>query len=132
MSIRNGTVFRTVKSFTNALNKFDGPVAATISAHISNFERAWKASKHDGEIPSGFCLEFDKDAKGPYRLYQVRVGPKHGYRADVVFLDSGSNAYWVYTFKKVRNRQPEDMQRARFYAQQLWEELQGGNNHGTR
>lgn len=132
MNVRSETVFYRTIGFTDALSEFDSPVVAAVNAHIQHFERAWKASKHDGDIPKGFDLEFDKEAKGPYRLYQVRVGPKHGYRADVVFLDNGSDAYWVYTFKKVRDRQPEDMKRARIQAQRLWEELQGGNHHGTR
>lgn len=132
MSIRSGTVFYRDAGFTSALDKFDYSVVAAINAHIIHFERAWRASKHDGDIPAGFCLEAYHDIDGPYRLYQIRVGPKHGYRATIMFLDRGSDAYWMYVFKKVKDRQPEDMKRARMCAQQLWNELQRRNDHGTR
>ena len=48
-------------------------------------------------------------------------GTPPGYRAWVMFLEESTNAYWVYAFKKVRDRQPEDMNRARMLAQRYWE-----------
>jgi hypothetical protein len=49
-----------------------------------------------------------------------------------MFLDSSSDAYWIDIFKKVKDRQPEDMKRARLLAQRLWDELKRRNDHGTR
>ncbi len=117
--LRSATVFRSVASFTSALNEFDMPVVASINAHLLHFERAWKASRHDGEIPTGFYFEAYADVDGPYRLCQIRVGPNHGFRALVMFLNNSPDAYWIYIFKKVKNRQPEDMKRARTLAQRL-------------
>ena len=54
MSSRSETVFRRLASFTKNLDEFDSNVATPIAAHIIQFENAWKVSKHDGEIPSGF------------------------------------------------------------------------------
>lgn len=132
MGTRSGTVFHTNASFLEALNTFNYPIVAAINTHVAHFERTWRASQHDGDIPAGFCLEAYHDIEGPYRLYQIRVGPKHGYRANILFLDRGSDAYWMYIFKKVKDRQPEDMKRARIHAQRLWNELQREEDHGKR
>ncbi len=132
MGTRSNTVFRKLSGFTTALDAFDTSVAAAITAHILQFERAWKASRHDGELPTGFRFEAYLKVDAPYRLCQIRVGPKHGYRALVMFLDSSSDAYWIDIFKKVKDRQPEDMKRARLLAQRLWDELKRRNDHGTR
>ncbi len=123
MGSRSETVFRRLVNFSTALDELDTSVAASIIAHIIQFEKAWKVSKHDGEIPSGFHFEPYLRVDDPYRLCQIRVGPKHGYRALAMFLNRSSDAYWIHLFKKVKNRQPEDMQRARILAQQLWNEL---------
>ena len=132
MSSRSETVFRRLASFTKNLDEFDSNVATPIAAHIIQFENAWKVSKHDGEIPSGFHFEAYLKVDEPYRLCQIRVGPKHGYRALVVFLDRSSDAYWIYVFKKVKDRQPEDMNRARVLAQKLWNELKRRDSNESR
>jgi hypothetical protein len=132
VNLRSATAFRSVASFTLALNELDVPVVAAINAHILHFERAWKASRHDGEIPTGFVFEAYTDGDGPYRLCQIRVGPGHGFRAIVMFLDNSPDAYWLYIYKKARNRQPEDMKRARTLAQRLWDELEKRDKHGKR
>ena len=124
MGPRNTAVFYRIASFDNGLNTFDTRVVATIEAHIVHFERAWKASGHDGEIPSSFFFEAYLHVDEPYRLCQIRVGPKRGYRALIMFLNRSPNAFWIYVFKKVKNRQPEDMERARIIAQKLWNQLQ--------
>jgi hypothetical protein len=120
---RSNTVFRKLFGFTTAVDMFDMSVVAAINAHILQFERAWKASRHDGELPTGFRFEAYLKVDEPYRLCQIRVGPKHGYRALVMFLDRSSDAYWIYVFKKVKDRQPEDMNRARLLAQRFWHQL---------
>lgn len=132
VSLRSATVFRSVVSFTSALDGFDVSAAAIISAHLMHFEKAWKASRHDGEIPTGFVFEAYIDVDGPYRLCQIRVGPGHGFRAIVMFLDNSPEGYWIYIFKKVRDRQPDDMKRARTLAQRLWDELEKRDKHGKR
>jgi hypothetical protein len=132
VSARSVTVFYSDDSFTDALNQLDVSVVAAVNVHLVRFENAWKASKHDGEIPAGFYLEAYHDVDGPYQLYQIRVGPRHGCRVVVMFLDGGSDAYWVHIFQKVKNRQPEDMKRAHLYAQRLWAKLQRRNDHETR
>lgn len=132
MSLRSATVFSTIESFTLALNEFDVSVVASINAHIVLFEKAWKGSKHDGEILSGFEFEAYTGVSGPYRLCQIRVGPGRGFRALVMFPNDSSEAYWIYIYKKVRNRQPDDMDRARTLAQRLWDKLQKRGTHGTR
>ena len=61
MSRRSGTFFYPNASFTIALDKFDLSVRAIITAHLLRFEEAWRASRDDGDVPAGFCLEFDRD-----------------------------------------------------------------------
>lgn len=121
MGSRSETVFFKLNSFTEIVDGYDKHVNRRITAHIIHFEIAWCASRHDGDLPSGYCTEQDKEVDGPYQLYQIRVGPGHSYRAWVMFLDRRSDAYWVYAFKKVKDRQPEDMNRARVLAQRHWE-----------
>jgi len=123
---RNKTVFSKIASFTEDLNGFDQHVSARISAHINHFEIAWRGSRHDGELPSGYHTEQDKEVVGPFLLYQIRVGPGKtpGYRAWVMFLDKSVNACWVYVFKKGKGRQPEDMRHARERALRHWEMVQ--------
>ena len=130
MGSRRETVFRRLASFTKSLDEFDTRVTAAITAHIIQFENAWKASRHDGEIPSGFCFEPYLKIDAPYRLCQIRVGPKRGYRALVMFLDRSSEAYWIYACKKVKDRQPDDMNRARILAERLWDELKRRGTNG--
>jgi len=122
--MRSNTVFRKLSGFITDLDRLDIAATESIIAHIIQFERAWKASRHDGELPSGFQFEAYLKVAEPYRLCQIRVGPKRGYRALVMIPDGGSDAYWIYVFKKVKDRQPEDMKRARSIAQRLWDELQ--------
>jgi hypothetical protein len=132
VSARSITIFYRDDCFTDALNQLDVSVVAAVNAHLIRFENVWKASKHNGDIPAGFYLEAYQDVDGLYQLYQIRVGPKHGCRVIIMFLDGGSDAYWVHIFKKVKDRQPEDMKRAHSYAQRLWEKLQRRNDYGTR
>jgi hypothetical protein len=130
MGARSETVFSRLSSFTEVVDGFDKSVKNAITAHIIHFEIAWCASKHDGELPSGYHAEQDKEVVGPYQLYQIRVGPgrTRGYRAWVMFLDGSPDAYWVYAFKKGKGRQPEDMERARVLAQRHWEKIRRRSN----
>jgi len=129
MGARSGTIFYQLRSFTEVVDGFDKRVSRTINVHIIHFQVAWKASRHDGELPSSCSVEQDKEAvDGPYRLYQIRVGPGRGYRAWVMFLDDNPDAYWIYAFKKEKDRQPEDMERARTIAQRYWEQIRRENN----
>ena len=125
MSSRSETVFFKLISFTEIVDGFDKHVNSRIIAHINRFEIAWCASRHDGDLPSGFHVEQDKEVVGPFQLYQIRVGPGNppGYRAWVMFLKESTDAYWVYAFKKGKDRQPEDMNRARVLAQRFWEKI---------
>ena len=128
MVARSETVFFRLRSFIKAIDRFDKHVSGSITAHIIHFEMAWCASRHDGELPSGYCVEQDKKGDGPYQLYQIRVGPGRGYRTWVMFLDDNSDAYWIYAFKKEKDRQPEDMERARVLAQNYWEQIRRERN----
>ena len=128
MSSRSKTIFFKLTSFTEIVERYDKQVNRRITAHINHFEIAWCASKHDGDLPSGFHAEQDKEVVGPFQLYQIRVGPGRGYRAWVMFLNGRSDAYWVYAFKKGKGRQPEDMDRARVLAQRHWEKIRRGTN----
>lgn len=114
-------------SFTEIVERFDKRVNQAINAHAAHFEKAWRASRHDGELPDGFEMEQDTEIVGPFQLYQIRVGPGRGYRADVMFLHESPEAYWVYAFKKGKRRQPEDMERARVLAQRQWEKIKRSN-----
>ncbi len=131
MGARSKTVFYTLKSFTEVVDGYDKQVTRRIAAHITHFEIAWRASRHDGDLPSGFHTEQDKEVVGPFQLYQIRVGPGNGYRAWIMFLQESTDAYWVYVFKKVKDRQPEDMNRARVLAQRHWEKIRRGTD-GSR
>jgi hypothetical protein len=128
MGARSETVFYQLRSFIKVVDGFDKSVSKTITDHIIHFQVAWKASRHDGEIPSSCSVEQDKKVNGPYQLYQIRVGPGCGYRAWVMFLSNSPDAYWIYVFKKTKDRQPEDMERARVVAQKYWEQIRRGNN----
>ena len=132
MHMREDIIFRRLFSFTAELNTFDASVIVVIDNHILQFQRSWKASRHDGELSASFHFEAYVKIDGPYRLCQIRVGPKHGYRALVVFLNGSSGAYWIYIFKKVKDKQPEDMKRARHLAQRFWNDLERKNDDGTR
>jgi len=126
---RSKTVFFQLANFEEKLNGFSGHIPKSIMAHIMRFQIAWCASRHDGDLPSGYCAEQDKEeVDGPYQLYQIRVGPNHGYRAWIMFLDESSEAYWVHIFKKVKDRQPEDMDRARVLARRHWNKIRRGRN----
>jgi hypothetical protein len=126
MGTRSKTAFYPLKSFTEVIDRFDTRVGKAITDHINYFQSAWKASRHDGELPSGYCVEQDKEVDGPYRLYQIRVGPGRGYRAWIMFLNNSPDAYWIYAFKKTKDKQPEDMERARVLAQRYW--IRRGSN----
>lgn len=123
MGSRSETVFSKLTSFTEIVDGYDSRVNRAITAHIIHFEIAWCASRHDGDLPSGYRTEQDKEVNSSYQLYQIRVGPGRSYRAWVMFPDGCSDAYWVYAFKKVKDRQPEDMKRARVIAQRYWEKI---------
>jgi hypothetical protein len=127
---RSDTVFSKLSIFIEIVDGYDKHVNRRITAHINRFEIAWCASRHDGDLPSGFRAEQDKEVVGPFQLYQIRVGPGNppDYRAWVMFLDEGIDAYWVYVFKKGKGRQPEDMERARVLALRHWEKIRRGTD----
>src|SRR2546428_9345359 len=99
VSSRSETVFFKLVGFIEIVDGYDKHVSRRITAHINHFEIAWCASRHDGDLPSGFHAEQDKEMIGPFQLYQIRVGPGNppSYRAWVMFLNEGTDAYWVYT-----------------------------------
>ena len=120
MNPRDETEFKMIQNFIGILDEYDYQVVAAIVAHLHHFKEVWCNSRHDGELSGGYCFEAYKDVNGPYRLGQIRVGPDHAYRALAMFLDGYPEAYWVYLFKKVRNKQQSDMNRGRILAQQFW------------
>lgn len=120
MTPRNGTKFSTRPTFTEVIDTYDISVAAAIVVHLQYFENAWRASRHDGELPNSFHFEAYTDVDGQYRLGQIRVGANHSYRVLAMFLNERSQAYWIYAYKKVKQRQQKDMERSRLIAQQLW------------
>lgn len=124
VSSRSNTKFEQIRIFKKLLSEYDGLIKKRITAHIIQFEIAWCASNDDGELPSRYYFESYTDVDGPYRLGQIRLGPNHGYRSLAMFLDKSSSAYWIYVYKKVRDRQPEDMERGRRIAQRLWNEIE--------
>jgi hypothetical protein len=130
VSSRSKTVFFKLICFKDVVDGYNKDVNSRITAHINHFEIAWCDSRHDGDLPSGFHAEQDKEDVGPFQLYQIRVGPGNppGYRAWIMFLDKSTDAYWVYAFKKGKGRQPEDMNRARVLAQRHWEQIRRGIN----
>lgn len=126
---RNSTKFSKTPTFIEIIDEYDNRVNATIVAHIMRFEVAWRNSKPDGDLPSGYCFElYSSEVDDQYRLGQIRLGPNHGYRAVAMFLNGYPEAYWEYAYKKVRDRQPQDMNRARDLARAHWDTMKRGND----
>jgi len=120
VEFRSRTTFYWFKTFEDAISSFNTIVTAEIVDDINRFEPAWRNSRYDGDLPSGFHFEHYKDVDGPYRLCHIRAGPRRGYRAVVVFPNGELKAWWVYAYKKGAMREHKEMERAYSCARLYW------------
>src|SRR5207247_2318545 len=108
LSSRRETEFKSDdnKRFEKAVDKLRS-VSMEIVADIGEFQRAYKHSDVDSELPKRFHFTHLETIAGCYSLHEIYVGPKGGYRAVVMFLHirvgGKLQAIWVFAFKKQRN-----------------------------
>jgi hypothetical protein len=120
VEFRSRAVFSWFQTFEDVINSFNAIITAEIVDDVSRFEVAWRNSRHDGELPSGFHFEHYKDVDGPYRLCHIRAGPKRGYRSVVLFPNGELNAWWIYFYKKEAMKERKEMEKAYSCARLYW------------
>jgi hypothetical protein len=125
--LRSETKFSPTPGFKAIVDALSGRDNKEVTSHILRFERAWRNSRSDGELPFRYHFEHYKDVDGPYRLCHIRAGPNNNYRVIVMFLDGHPKAYWIYLFKKGSRESPE-MKHARVLAKEFWDEVKGDKN----
>ena len=81
MEFRSRAVFSWFRSFEDAIKSFNAIVTAEIVDDVRRFEVAWRNSRHDGELPSGFHFEHHRTiefvvipAPGAFVLAGIGVG----------------------------------------------------------
>jgi len=100
-----------------------------ITADIMRFQRAYKQSNVNSDLPKGFNLTQLENVAGRYNLYEIYVGPNDNFRA-IVMLPHGRIrgrllAFWVFAFKKQRNIDRPMIERAKAIAHECWNSIEG-------
>jgi hypothetical protein len=100
-----------------------------ITADIMRFQRAYKQSNINSDLPKGFNLTQLENVAGRYNLYEIYVGPSDNFRAIVMFphgrIRGQLLAFWVFAFKKQRNIDRPMIERAKAIASECWKSIEG-------
>lgn len=108
---RSETKFFFEPRFDKVIGSFGLSNYAKILDDISKFEMAWNNSKDDEALPKRYNFHPYKGVSRVYKIYQIYVGPNQNYRSVLLFYD-GTNAYWIYAFKKEHDSEPQEVERA--------------------
>jgi hypothetical protein len=129
VGLRSETEFINYWRFNKAVDEFGITNSLRVSEHIIRFQRAYQQSNTDSEIPGRFEFKLIENVRGLYRLCQIYVGPNNNFRALVMFPHSRIHgqllAYWVYAFKKQRNVDRPQIERAKTIARECWSSIEG-------
>lgn len=117
---RSDTCFFKTGAFDKAVNKLREPGRARILSRANEFEQVWNRSKSDEDISPGFRLDQLAHKKGRYRVIEIRVA---NWRIALMVLEDVSRAYWIHTWRKTGQRNPQDVDLAVDRAKTLYEHL---------
>lgn len=115
---RSQTRFRRTSWYDEALNAIQPPKHGVVIAHVQTFERAWKASKTNEDIPPGYQFKRIEVMKGAYTLHQIYI--TSDFRAIMMFPRDTSSSYWIYVWKKTSQNDRAAINRAKQIAARLW------------
>lgn len=124
---RSETDFQRTSSFDQSL---EGLPRVAILARVGHFEHCWKGSRSIADMPRGFDYKSIYLEKGKYLVSQFDAGRDH--RVCVVFLQIGSQAYYVHAFRKTKQRNQAHITAAKALAKDLWEALKKEEDDATK
>ncbi len=128
MGLRSETEFINYYRFDKALDKLRNS-SMRITADVMRFQRDYKQSNVDSDLPKGFNLTLLENVAGRYNLYEIYVGPNDNFRAIVMFphgqIRGRLLAFWVFAFKKQRNIDRPMIERAKAIASECWNSIEG-------
>jgi len=127
LGLRSETEFRNYYRFDRAVDKLRS-ASMEIVADVVEFQRAYKQSNVDSQLPKRFHYTHLETIAGCYSLHEIYVGPKGGYRAVVMspHIRVGGKllAIWVFAFKKQRDIDRPMIERAKKIARECWNSLE--------
>lgn len=128
LSSRSETEFKIYPGFEKAIDELGMTNSLQVTQDIIRFQRAYKQSNTDGDIPHGFEYKMIEKVLGLYSLHQIYVGPNNNFRALVMFpkgrIHGQLLAYWVYAFKKQRDNDRKKIKRAKAIARECWNSIE--------
>lgn len=107
-----------------------------IAADITRFQKAYKQSNINNDLPRSFNFKALENIAGRYTVCEIYVGPKNSFRAILIFphkrIQGRLLAYWVFLFKKQRLNDRPMVRRAKALALDCWNSLEKGKSeNGT-
>lgn len=125
MGSRNQTKFFWEVGFKDIYISLNSVPRARVLSHAQRFERAWRGSIIDHDIPSSFDFT-PYPINEPYRLVEIHLG--YDYRAFVMFPNGRLEAYWIHLFKKTGQKvPPKEINLAKSRAQDCWNRITGSS-----
>jgi len=119
--LRSQTRFRRTSRYDESLAAIQPPKHGVVVAHVQTFERAWKASRINADIPNSYEFKEIQTKPGAYTLYQIYV--TSDFRAIMMFPRNTNNGYWIHVWKKSRQNDRAEVNRAEQFAARLWETM---------
>lgn len=119
---RSQTTFERTKQFDKSVAGLGPQNEARALATAQQFQREWKASKTNNDLPPGFNFKQLEAKPGQYRVCQIYAGSD--YRLAITFLIGQGRAYWLHAWKKTRMNNRTETELAQARAKSLWDELQ--------
>lgn len=123
---RSATRFMPLEVFEKAVRKLKPPGQTKVLIALERFEKEWVQSHSDADISPGFVLQALEHRPGKYRVVEIRAG--RDWRAALMIWDDVSHAYWLHTWRKTGESNPQDYDTAKNRAKRLWHQKEGEND----
>lgn len=108
-------------AFAEALARLPEADQIRCRATAQRFEAAWGQLAAVGQVPDVYRLKPLARKTGEWKLLEIRA---LGDRRRLVFAEiDGHGCWWVYAFRKSRNSNADEVQRAKREADKLWREM---------
>lgn len=120
MGSRSNFEFRKEKRFDKSVRSLGLVNYPLIIADVSVFEREYRVSNLDEELPTWYDFKHIGGERGSYTLRQIRLGPNKDYRATLMFPNGRPYAYWITAFKKGKQNERQEIELAKSRAKDLW------------
>ena len=121
MVSRRETIFRTTSGFEKDHDALTMSDQVTIDRYINRFESEYKKSTTNMDLPNGYNIEVYES--NPYKLWQIYIAGN--FRAFVLFEKDEPEGFWISVFRKKRQRELREIEKAKNRARDFWTARRG-------